>query len=57
MVGALDGSTIIRETVSGLSSSPEDVGIKLAEELIGLGTGGLLDAVRVGVENASMSTL
>ena len=57
MVGALDGSTIIRETVSGLASSPEDVGIKLAEKLIGLGAGGLLDAVRVGVENASMSTL
>lgn len=50
MVGSLDGSVVFRESLNGAVSDAENIGIKLAESLIGKGAVELLDATRAEVE-------
>lgn len=45
-VGSLDGSTMLRESLSGLSDNPESLGLELAERLLDRGAGGILSAIR-----------
>lgn len=45
-VGALDGSVSFRKTISGDADSAEELGERLAQDLIGLGAGRLLDHAR-----------
>jgi hydroxymethylbilane synthase len=46
MVGSLDGTSIIRGTKSGSPDRAADIGIALAEELLGRGARAILDAIR-----------
>ncbi len=57
MVGELDGSTVIRDTVLGPYRSPEAIGVNLAEKLIRKGAGRLLNKVRREIENSPVSTM
>ncbi len=46
MVASLDGSRLIRDRLEGTADSPEDLGVALAERLLGLGASEILAEVR-----------
>ena len=56
-VGSFDGTVSFRESVSGSTESPEDLGLRLAERLIELGARDLLDRARVEAVTASESVV
>jgi hydroxymethylbilane synthase len=49
LVADVDGSTLIREQMTGFKGAPEDVGIRLAEKLLDLGADDILE--RLLIEN------
>lgn len=49
LVGSLDGKQVLRSEVSGSVSEVEQLGIKLAEQLIGMGADKILADVRGGI--------
>ena len=46
LVAEVDGRTIIRQTGSGSAAASEAVGIQLAEDLLALGAGEILDKLK-----------
>lgn len=56
-VGSLDGRECFRERVSGPSDSPATLGLRLAEKLIELGAGKVLDLARAEAIAASESVI
>ena len=50
LVGATDGSSILRQQVTGSTSQPEELGIRLAEQLLGDGAQALLDMAGIEVQ-------
>ncbi len=46
LVANVDGSTVIKDTLSGPESSSENIGIKLAERLLSMGAGKILTDLR-----------
>ncbi|MDD3654602.1 MAG: hydroxymethylbilane synthase [Desulfotomaculaceae bacterium] len=49
VVAALDGSQLIRASLTGSTKEPTTLGVRLAEKLIKMGAGKLLEKVRRGV--------
>ncbi len=47
LVAAVDGSTLIREQMAGSKGSTEDVGIRLAEKLLEMGAGDILERLEL----------
>ncbi|MFQ5645943.1 MAG: hydroxymethylbilane synthase [bacterium] len=46
MVGSLDGTELLRSTLSGEPESPEELGFHLAERLLSMGAGKILQSIR-----------
>ncbi|MDX9818658.1 MAG: hydroxymethylbilane synthase, partial [Desulfococcus multivorans] len=46
LVAALDGGTVIRETLSGPAEDAERIGVSLAEHLIAKGAGPILESLK-----------
>jgi hydroxymethylbilane synthase len=51
LVGALDGSVMVRGEKTGATGDPEGIGLALAEELLARGAGDLLAAIRPAAVN------
>ena len=46
LVATVDGATIIRDTISGPEEDSERIGIKLAESLLSMGAGTILENLK-----------
>ena len=57
IVGSLDGTVVVRERISGKANDADSLGTKLAESLIALGAGELLDNTREQVAVSSQVTM
>jgi len=57
IVGSLDGTVVFREHISGKANDADSLGTKLAESLIALGAGELLDNTREQVAVSSQVTM
>ena len=57
IVGSLDGTVVFRERISGKANDADSLGTKLAESLIALGAGELLDNTREQVAVSSQVTM
>ncbi len=50
IIASLDGETVLRKSIEGRSDDSEKMGIDLADRLINMGAGDLLDRVRAAAE-------
>jgi len=57
MVGSLDGSVIFRESITGGTDEAEELGTRLAEQLIKKGAAELLEETRIKIQSSSEATM